>query len=106
MAKNGSDERMAKRMKKHMVYATKEEMSAFEPPAETKGGNLISWRYWSVANHWVVAVNRTDAVKKAFLAGVLPVEVVEVVKATPASAKAALDALSPEERAKLLKSYK
>jgi hypothetical protein len=100
------NERAAKRMAKLMVYATKEEMSAATPPETTKGGNELQWRYWSVADHWIIALNRTQAVTKAYLAGVLGVEVVEVVKATPGAAKAMLDGLSPEERAKLLKSYK
>ncbi len=106
MAKKSSDERKAERMAKHMVYTTKEVMSAAEPPAETKGGNPINWRYWSVGSHYVIAVNRTQAVVRAYLAGVLPVEVVEVVKATPAAAKAVLDGLTPEQRKELLKSYK
>jgi hypothetical protein len=101
-----SDERKAKKAEKLLVFPTKEAMSAFKPWTETKGGNPIAWRYWYVAGHYVIAVNRTQAVRRAFLAGVLGVEVVEVVKSTPEAAKAALESLTPEERAKLLKSYK
>jgi hypothetical protein len=107
MATKKSDEQKAKKMAKLLVFATKEAMSAAEPPTETKGGNPITYRYWCVADRWwVVAVNKTDAAKRAFLAGVLDLSVVEVVKSTPAAAKAALDSLTPEQRKELLKGYK
>jgi hypothetical protein len=106
MAKKNGGEKKLTKAEKLLVFPTKEAMSAFKPWTETKGGNPIQWRYWYVAGHYVIATSKADAVKKAFLAGVLGAEVVEVVKSTPEAAKAALESLTQEERAAVLKQYK
>ena len=91
---------------RHQVFESKEAMAAFTPPPETAGGNPITWRQFQVGKAFVYAVNDTDAVRRAYLGKCLPIEVVEIVVRTPAEAKAVLDSLTAEERAKLLKSYK